>query len=456
MSAAESEEFFQAEDLAARERTAARFRLLWEARRFLASVVVCGLVVSGLIAFRLAKRYQAVVSLMPPAQAESHSAGMLGALAGAAGVAGVAGAAAALSPLTENTFAVRTTGDLFVGILQSSTVQDALIRKFELQKVYSTAYLESARLALAKHTEVSLERRSGILTIKVTDVSPQRAAAMAQEYVNELNWVVNNLSTSSARRQRLFLEERLKQVKDDLRGAEQQFSEFASKKGTVDIQGQGRAMFEAAARLQGQLIAAESELGGLRQIYTPDNIRVRSLEAQVAELRRQLHKMGGQQNNPSQQDNPNRPSEELYPSIRQLPLVGVNYADLQRQVKVQEAVFETLTREYENAKVQEAKEIPTVQILDPPMAPQRRSFPPRLRIMLLGTTLAFVLGMVWVFVKAMWQKADPQDPRKVLALEVFQTTRAFAANVPKRGKVTPPGGPFDEIGRVRLAEPGKH
>jgi len=117
-------------------------------------------------------------------------------------------------------------------------------------------------------------------------------------------------------------------------------------------------------------------------------------------------------------------NDPLYPSIRRLPLLGVTYADLYRRAKVEETVLETLTQEYEMAKVQEAKEIPTVKVLDPPNLPDKKSFPPRTLIVLLGTVLAFSLGVIWVFGNALWEETDSADPGKVFAQEVFGTTRA--------------------------------
>src|SRR5439155_1386233 len=220
--------------------------------------------------------------------------------------------------------------------------------------------------------------------------------AMAQAYVEELNGLVAELSTSSARRERIFLEGRLQAVSQDLEAAEKEFSEFASKNTAIDIKEQGKAMVEGAAILQGQLIAAQSELEGLRQIYTDNNVRVRSVRARIDELKHQLEKMGGKGENPSadsgqEQDSPAQ-QDSLYPSIRKLPLLGVTYADLYRRTRVQEAVFESLTKEYELAKVQEVKEIPTVKVLDSPNIPERKSFPPRLLIMFLGTVFAFGLA----------------------------------------------------------------
>ncbi len=144
-----------------------------------------------------------------------------------------------------------------------------------------------------KNTSVSADRKTGIITIQVADKSPTRAAAMAGEYINELNQVVTLLNTSSAHRERVFLEDRLTQVKQDLESAEQNFSQFATKNTALDIPTQGKAMIEAAATLEGQLIAAQTELEGLKQVYADGNVRVRSTQARVDELRRQLEKSLG-------------------------------------------------------------------------------------------------------------------------------------------------------------------
>ena len=168
-----------------------------------------------------------------------------------------------------------------------------MINKFDLRKVYGVRRLADARKRLENDTDVSSERKSGIITIKVSDGKPDRAAAMAREYVAALNDVVINLNTSSAHKERVFLEQRLTQVQKDLETAEKDFSQFASQNTAIDVKEQGRAMIGAAADLEGQLIAAETQLQGLQQIYTPENVRIRSLQARIDEYRRQLQKMGG-------------------------------------------------------------------------------------------------------------------------------------------------------------------
>ena len=393
-----------------RVRSVMRVRLLWSKRRLMMKAAALGLVVATAIAFLIPKRYQSSAELMPPDQTMNSGTAMLAALSSR-----VAGN---LAGLAESALGMKTTGALFVGILKSDTVKDGLIHKFHLQKLYGTRYIEDARKALAAETDISEDRESGIITISVTEHDPERAAAMAQEYISQLNWVVTHLSTSAAHRERVFLDNRLKQVNTDLEEAERNFSQFASRKGAIDVPTQGRAMVAAAASLQGQLIAAESELGGLKQIYTDNNVRVRSMEARVQELRNALTNIAGKG------ADENTPAGQLYPSLRQLPLLGKTYADLLRQAKVQEAVFETLTQQDELAKVQEAKEVPSVKVLDPPRVPQRKSYPPRMLIMLLGMMLAVITCTSWILARSAWEAADPSDPRKAVAAEVWADVRA--------------------------------
>jgi capsule polysaccharide export protein KpsE/RkpR len=190
-------------------------------------------------------------------------------------------------------------------------------------------------------------------------------------------------------------------------------------------------MVEAASILQGQYIAAQSELEGLKQIYTDNNVRVRSVQARIDELKNQLDKLGGKGESITEVSG--QPGDSLYPSIRKLPLLGVTYADLYRRTKIQEAVLETLTKEYEMAKVQEAKEIPTVKVLDVANTPDKKSFPPRLLIILLGTTFAFATAGCWVFGKTAWNATDPNDARKEFAQEVFTTMLAQLPQFERNG-----------------------
>jgi len=435
-----------------RELQAKRFRLLWCRRQVLLRTTAVGLLVSTLVAFLIPKSYVSTAQLMPPDQQSSSAMAMMAGMVGMATKAG-----GGLGAVAGDLLGIKSSGALFVGVLRSQTAQDRLVQQFDLRKVYGKRLVVDARKKLDENTSISEDRKSGIITISVTDHNPQRAAVLANAYVDQLNFLVAELSTSSAHRERIFLEERLKVAKLDLDEAANQLAQFSSKNNTLDIQQEGKAMLDAAGAVAGELIAAQSQLEGLRQIYTDNNARVRSMNARVAELRRQLEKLGGMQGNGAKNpkastlaksqladphfgqvahphssqatdlpaDQPAAQSGAMpYPTIRSFPLLGAKYADYYRRAKIQETVFELLTQQYELAKVQEAKETPSVKVLDLATTPEEKSFPPRLLIMFLGTVLALSTSVVWVLGSNQWQQADPADPRKILAQEVAATMRA--------------------------------
>jgi len=373
-------------------------------RRTLFRVVLAGLVISAAIAFLIPKRYEAVARLMPPDQSDMNTA-MLGALTAKAGDA--------IGAVASNVLGLRTSGATMVGILESRTIQDDLINQFDLRKVYSEKRYNDTRKILEKRTNISEDKKSGIITISVEDSNPGRAAALAKAYVTDLNNRISQLTTSSAHRERVFLEGRLESVKQELDAATLKLSRFSSKNKTFDPQIQGKAMMEAASSLQGQLIAAETELKGLEQIYGPENSRVRASSARVAELRNKLRGMSGTTGGASD-DNITLSSSELYPSLEQLPLLGNTYYDLARRAKIDEAVFEVLTKQYELAKVQEAKEIPSIKVLDEPVVPESKSWPPRLFIIAFGTLLSFAVACLWILGAAGYESLDTHDPRRLL------------------------------------------
>jgi capsule polysaccharide export protein KpsE/RkpR len=395
-----------------RENSIERLRLLWEQRTFLAKTAALGLVVGVLIAFAIPKEYRASVQLMPPDN-QSNAGMLFAALAAKAGGGGSGG----LGAIAGDLLGIKNSGALFIGILRSRTVSERLVQRFDLKRVYGNKLEEDARAELADNTALSEDRKSGIVTIMVSDRDPQRVAAIAQAYVDELDRLVAELSTSAAHRERVFLEARLKEVKEELDRAAHDLSQFSSKTAAIDIKEQGRAMVEAAAVVQGQLIAAESELKGIEAIYTANNVRVRSVQARIAELQRQLDKLGGSSTATNNQSD--AIGDSIYPSIRQLPLLGVTYFDLYRRNKILEVVYETLTQQYELSKVEEAKELPSVKVLDAAIVPERKSFPPRLLLVALCVLLALAGATLWIFARLRWERVDSADPGKVLAREIF-------------------------------------
>jgi uncharacterized protein involved in exopolysaccharide biosynthesis len=400
-----------------REWQAERLRTLWDNRRLFLRAVGIGLVLSTLIALLIPNQYTSTTQLMPPDnQSSSSSMAMMAAT--------LAKGAGALSSVAGDLLTLKSSGAMFVGVLRSQTVQDRLVQQLDLRNVYGKRLNVDARQKLDENTFITEDRKSGIITINVTDHDKQRAAALANSYVEQLNSLVAQLSTSSAHRERVFLEDRLSAVKKNLDEDANQLAQFSSKNNTLDIRDEGRAMLDAAAGIAGQMIAAQSQLEGLRQIYTDSNPRVRSLNAHVTELRKQLDKLGGAKvptGATGDQAAVDPTSDMPYPSIQKLPLLGVKYADLYRQVKIQETVYELLTQQYEMAKVQEAKEIPSVKTLDPARVPERKSFPPRLLIILSGMCLAIVIAVVWVLGSIRWDRLDAQDPRKAFFREIVST-----------------------------------
>jgi capsule polysaccharide export protein KpsE/RkpR len=387
----------------------ASLQMLWEERGMLGRVAVWAFAISTVIALLIPNQYESSVSVMPP-DPMSGSGSMLAALASKA--------SPELAVMAGGLLGMRSSSSLFVDLFQSRTVQDRVVDTINLQKVYRSRYKQDARKKLNRRTDVSQDRKSGVVSLTVTDGNPQRAHDIAQAYVEELNRLVAQVSTSSARRERIFIEQRLTTVKSDLEDAEKQFSIFASKNSALDIKEQTKAMVESAALLQGQLIAAQSELEGLQQIYTANNVRVRAASARIEELQRQLQKIGGTDASLASDATQ---TNELYPSIRKLPLLGVQWADLYRRMKIQEKVYELLNQQYELARIQEAKEIPTVNVIDSANLPEKKSWPPRLLIIALLTVLSLAGAGMWIMGAARWEHVDPQDPGKMLAESVWKT-----------------------------------
>jgi capsule polysaccharide export protein KpsE/RkpR len=391
-------------DQAASPDLAATLELLWGKRNVLGRIALWALLISTAIAFLIPRKYDSAVRIMPP-DSQGDTGMMLAALAGKTGIA-----PGGLASLAGSVLGMKNTGALFVDLLHSRTVEDHIVDRFDLQKVYWQHYKQDARATLDDRTDTKEDRKSGVITIVVRDRSPERAHDIAQAYVDELDSLVARVSTSAARRERIFIEQRLVTVKHDLEQAENEFSSFASKNATLDIKEQTRAMVESAAVLQGQLIAAQSEAQSLEQIYTPNNVRVRSAQARINELKRQLQKMSG--SDESLAAGAVTSKDDLYPSIRKLPLLGVEWADLYRTAKIQETVFELLNQQYEMARIQEAKEIPTVRVIDPPEIPEKKAFPPRLLIIVLLTGISLLAFSSWLVGRERAMALAEDHPRR--------------------------------------------
>jgi capsule polysaccharide export protein KpsE/RkpR len=396
---------------------------LWRNRRTLARTAAISLVLALAFAFQMPKQYESSAHIMPPSNSMGGTA-LLAALAGRAG-----GSLGSLSALAGGFLGGGGNTALFIDLLRSGTVTGHLIDKFDLQHVYHKRYRVDTAKYIARHTKIVDDKKSGVITLTFTDTDPVRARDIAQGYLDELNLLVNRTNTSSAHQERIFIESRLRVVQQDLQRAQQQLSEFSSTHATIDIKEQGRSMVDAAARLQAQLIIEEAGLDSLRQTYGDGNIRVRSAQARIGELQAQIAKMGGSSKAlstaASTSDStvaPDAHDDDLYPPLRQLPRLAVPYANLYREVQVQETVYELLTQQYELARVQEAKDVPVVSVIDAPGIPEKKSLPPRLTLALALTFISVAIASLLLVLKAQWMRIEASDPRKVLAHEIGRTS----------------------------------
>ncbi len=399
-------------------RGAERLALLWRERRFLWGVAWKTFIAGCIMTLLLPVHYERVTRIVP-GENQAGAAGLLGKLAGAGGSSG-GGLGLGLDPTS--LLGLKTPGALYVEIMKSRTVQDRLIDRFDLRRHYwmtgrwwpASYYV--TRKKLKSFTDFDEDKKSGVITLTYTDYDKRTAAAIANAYVEELNRLAANLNTSDAHRERVFLEDRLKSAKQDLDQASLALSQFSSKNTVMDPQNQGRSMMDAAARIQGELIAAEAELKGYEQIYSADNVKVRTTRARIGELQAQFNKLMGSPQEGTADAATGGTS--LYPSMRALPMLGYQYGDLYRQAKIAESVYEFLTQQYEMAKIQEAKELPTVRVMDVAVPPERKSGPIRTLVVSLSVLAGLALACFWVIGRNAWELLPVDDPRRMLAAEV--------------------------------------
>jgi capsule polysaccharide export protein KpsE/RkpR len=376
-------------------------RLLWAKRQITMYCTMAGCCAATLLAFAIPKQYVSVVKLMPPDAQATRSFGGFGSIAG-------------------DLLGVSTTGPLLVAMIRSRAVEDRMIDRFNLKQVYGVVLQQDAYKRLKTKTGFSVDGKNGIVVLSVTDNDPQRAETMARAYIEELSILMAQLNNSSAHRERVFLEDRLQIVKVEMETAEKDFSEFVSKNGAMDVAEQSRVMIKSVVKLQGEVIAERSHLEAMRQIYSDSNPLVRPLRARVSELVNQQKRLAGTHSGKAFVDGE---ASSSFPTLRQLPILGVPYESKFRKLKMEEAVYETLRAEFDSAKVQEARENPAVEVLDFPEVPERQSFPPRLLIIATGTGCAVILSGVWILGVARWREIDAQHAGMVLARELFGTVR---------------------------------
>ena len=340
--------------------------------------------------------YTGTTKILPPQQNQSAAAAMLSQLGGQlGGLGGLAGGA----------LGIKNPNDLYVGMLKSRTVADTLIDRFELKKVYDEDSYFYARKELEKKTAIT-SGRDGIITVEVEDRDPKRAAVIANGYVEELYKLTQTLAVTEASQRRLFFERQLDQTRKNLASAEGAARLGLEKGGLVVIDAQGRGMVETTARLRWQIAVKENQISAMRAFATGQNPDLKQAQHELDAMKQELAKMEG---TTSGRDNAG--------SVGKAD--GMDNLRLLRDVKYNETIFELLAKQYEIAKIDEARDASIVQVLDPAVEPERKSKPKRALITILTALVAGVLAVIWAFIREAGQRAR-QNPKQASRLEALR------------------------------------
>lgn len=361
--------------------------VLLKRKMFIVKVCAIAAVVSVAYSLTLPAIFSATARVLPP---QKDAGGGLSALLGQAG--GLAGLAAA---------GFSGGSDLYVGILKSRSVGDAVIQKFELQKVYQTETLDDTRRIFNKAVKVQAEK-DGIITITTEDRDPKRSALLANALVEELGRTTVRLNLTKAGVERVFLEKRLELVQKDLKAAENDLKSFSEKNKIVHVDSQARASIEGIANLKAELASKEVELSVLRSKQTEESSEVKALLSGINRLKREIGRLAGSDGD-----------TQGIPSVGSVPQVGLDYSRKLRELKTQEAILEQLTKQYEMAKLSEAKDSSTLQVLDDAVVPVRKSKPKRSFIVILATVSACFLSILYVLGTEFIAKLSADD-RKIV------------------------------------------
>jgi uncharacterized protein involved in exopolysaccharide biosynthesis len=336
---------------------------------------------SIILSLLLPKMYVATAQILPPQENKSAISALL------------TNSDNPLSGLAGNIIGNQSTASLYVGIMKSRSVADALVKKFDLKDLYDKKYIEDVYAKLENRSTFKISKKDQIITVSVLDRDPERAADMANAYVEMLDQTNRKLNITQGKRKRLFLEDRLQEVRTDLGKAEVQLKSFQEKYDLVSIEEQAKVAIEAAAEIKGQIIAAQTELEVLKQFGTEKQIEAIMLKAKIEELRKQL---GAIEQGIKQEANPSTTDKEpnFYIPFDDLPRLGLELMRLTREAKIQEKLFELLIAQYEMARIEEAKDVDTIQVLDRAVLPEKKVSPKRTRIVISLTLLAFIIATI--------------------------------------------------------------
>jgi tyrosine-protein kinase Etk/Wzc len=370
---------------------AARKRLI-----FLASAA--GFVLAIGLVLLVKPSYTAKTMILPPEQEQSSGAVMMGQFGALASMTGLGASLGIKNPV-----------DLYIGILQSETVVDRMINRFHLMEFYHAKRWSDVRAAV-RNSSKFIADKDGMIAISVIDHDPKKAAAMANAYVDELYRVNNRLALGGASQRRLFYEQQLTQEKDRLADAEVALKQTEEKTGVIAPSGQTETIIRQVAQLQADITSREIQLDALRTSSTEQNPDVIRLNTELSGLRGQLRDLesGTAKHAPG----------DISITTANVPQAGLEYIRKERDVKYHQLLFDLLARQYEAARMDEAKSAPVIQVVDPALVPDRKSAPFRALWAITGAALGFFLTIAWVLGSHIYQRmaADEEQGRRLAVL----------------------------------------
>jgi tyrosine-protein kinase Etk/Wzc len=371
------------------------------AKRKMVIIYLCGAaaVLAVVYSLTLPNVYTATAKVLPP---QKESGGGLSALLGqVGGLAGLAGGAMGFGGGSE----------LYVGIIKSRSVGDAVVKRLDLVKEFKTKSPEAARTALEGSLKIQVGK-DGIISVSADNGDPQMAARLANAMVEELGRKSVQLNLTKAGTERVFLEKRLAVVKDDLKKAESDLKSFQEQHKTIKVDSQAAVTIQGIARLKAEIASKEVQLATLQGFQTDESPEVRMLQSTLVKLRSQFAAMAGR-----------GAGDNVIPPVGNVPSLGLTYARLMRELKIQEAIFEQLTKQYEMAKLSEAKDSSSLQVLDDAVPPSRKSKPKRSVIVILATVSAFFVSVFWIFIQEYFENLPAEDRERCQAIMSYLAFR---------------------------------
>ncbi|MGC8551026.1 MAG: GumC family protein [Acidobacteriaceae bacterium] len=376
-------------------------------KRILGITVLAALLIGLLLAFLLPKKYTAETTLLPPHQQNSLSSMLASNLGGLGAVAS----------LTGNDLGLKNPNDMYVAMFRSRTVEDAMIQKYGLMREYHAKLLSKARKTFESNTQVDGSSKDGLIHISVTDRNPQQAAKLANGYVTEFRDLSNHLAISDAAQRRMFFQQQMQTAKEQLTHAEEDLVSTEQTSGMIEIGGQTRALIEAGAQLKAQIAAKEVEIQGMQSFAAPDNPNLVQAKLELKAFQSQLARLAGKGGNPG---------NELILPKGKLPKAGLEYLRKYRQVQYDQAIFDILAKQFEIAKLDEAREGALIQVVDPATPPDHKSSPKRALILAGSLAGGLFLGIFMALAAAGLESMN-ENPETRLQLQQVKDAFRFGS-----------------------------